>query len=80
MKYTVVIPSKYQCIATGDFISRVFIDNGKRIKYEFKSSIQMPTKVMVIGVARFVVDLYTANFDFEVTGWAYPQNAQEGGY
>ena len=76
--YTVVIPSHYQCVATGDFLSRQYTDNGKRLKYQFTSDIQLPTKVMVIGVAEFVLDMYKSNFDFEVTGWAYPENAKEG--
>lgn len=78
INYTVVIPSHYHCIATGKFVSRQFVDNGKRIKYDFKSDIPLPTKVMVVGVANFIVDLYKANFDFEVTGWVYPENSKEG--
>lgn len=78
IKYTVVAPSHYQCIATGKFVSRQLTGKGERVKYDFESSIQLPTKVMVIGVAKFIVDLYESNLDFEVTGWAYPQNAKEG--
>lgn len=78
IKYTVVVPSGYDCIATGKFISRRPVYDGKKTKYEFATSINLPTKVMVIGVADFVWDLYKSNFDFEVSGWAYPENAKEG--
>lgn len=78
IKYTVVVPSEYDCIATGKFVSRRPVYEGKKTKYEFVTSINLPTKVMVIGVADFVWDLYPSDFDFDVSGWAYPENAKEG--
>ncbi|GAB5418688.1 MAG: M1 family metallopeptidase [Crocinitomicaceae bacterium] len=78
INFSVKVPIQYQCVATGDFISRTRIENGKNWLYSFESSIVLPTKVMVIGVAEFVVDLYESQFDFDITAWSYPQNAKEG--
>lgn len=78
IKYSVVIPLHYQCIATGKFVSRTMVNNGKKMKYDFVTSIDLPTKVMVIGVANFFWDLYKPDPGFDVSAWVYPENKDEG--
>lgn len=78
IKYSVVAPTHYQCIATGTFISRQLVDDGKKMKYDYATSIDLPTKVMVIGVANFFYDLYEPDPGFDVSAWVYPENKEEG--
>ncbi len=78
IKYTVVAPTHYQCIATGTIISRQLVYQGKKMKYEYVTSIDLPTKVMVIGVANFFWDIYKPDPGFDVAAWVYPENKDEG--
>lgn len=78
ISFNVLTPATYQVIATGDFISRKGNDSGEKMRYSYSSKIPLPTKVMVIGVANFMVDLYTSNFDFDVTAWVYPEDKEKG--
>ncbi|MDB3906708.1 M1 family metallopeptidase [Crocinitomicaceae bacterium] len=78
IKYTVVAPVHYQCIATGKFLGRKLVNDGTKMKYDFVTSIDLPTKVMVIGVADFFWDLYKPDPGFDVSAWVYPENKEEG--
>jgi len=51
IEYIVNAPSKYIVVANGNKISNKIIDN--RVIYHYKSSYQLSTKLMVIGVAEF---------------------------
>ncbi|XOV68298.1 MAG: M1 family metallopeptidase [Fluviicola sp.] len=76
--YSVIAPKQYNCIATGKFVSRTFVRNGEKVKFDFTTSINLPTKVMVIGVADFFWDLYKSELGFDVSAWVYPENKKEG--
>ncbi|MCR9173330.1 MAG: M1 family metallopeptidase [bacterium] len=78
MKFSVIAPAHYDCIATGDFISRTFVRNSEKIKFDFATSINLPTKLMVIGVADFFWDIYKPDPGFDVSAWVYPENKKEG--
>lgn len=78
ISYDVIVPAKYQCIATGEFANRTLLGNGQRIRFSYNSDIELPTKVMVIGVANFVVEKYETDLNFDVTAWVYPEDAQKG--
>lgn len=78
IQYSVITPDHYGCIATGDYISKKKVGDGSKLQYDFKTSINLPTKVMVIGVAEFVWDLYKPDPGFDVSVWVYPENREEG--
>lgn len=77
MQFTVIAPKKYDCIATGDLIS---IDKYTRSKniHSYLSNIELPTKVMVIGLAEFNVEILENDHGFILSTWAYSKDSKNG--
>ena len=74
--YTVTAPKHYQCVANGKMIQSQEI-NKTQTKFIFDSDIQLPTKVMVIGLA----ELKFEQMDFPeltVTNAVYPEDKDAG--
>lgn len=76
-EFTVIAPSHYQAIANGRLIEKTNLTN-ERILTHWKETIDIPTKVMVIGVARFATTLAGVVDNIPVETWVYPQNREAG--
>jgi aminopeptidase N len=78
--YEVTAPKNYEVIANGAFISRNEIsDTEARTTYE--SSVLLPTKVMVVGIANFEIKIVPNNdSSIEISSWVYPQNRDKSFY
>ncbi len=77
--FIVTAPAKYQVIANGSLVEETDLKNGLKLTH-WKESEPLPTKVMVIGVARFAVQ-YLKKFDcIPIETWVYPQDREKGFY
>lgn len=76
ISFTAYVPPTFDCIATGV--------PAKPIKmldysiYNYSSNIPLPTKVMVVGIADFAVEVYKSPWDLEVSAWTYPEDSAKG--
>ncbi|KAA3632878.1 MAG: M1 family peptidase [Bacteroidetes bacterium] len=77
VEFLVNAPDHYQVVATGRQIEETNLEGGYKFTH-YKSEVPMPPKVMVIGVARFAVQLAGFSHGTPVTSWVYPQNREEG--
>ena len=75
--FTTLIPKKYECIATGNLISHTELGLGLN-KYVYQSDIELPTKVMVVGIADFSTKEYESDLSFPVSAWVYSKDAENG--
>lgn len=76
LEFTVIAPSHYQVIAngtcTGESISNGFLTS------RWETTVPLPTKLMVIGVAKFARQELASVAGIPVSTWVYPQNKTEG--
>jgi len=79
VEFLVTAPNHYQVIATGVLLEESNI-NDQTVLYHYKSDIQLPSKVMVIGVARFAVQQLAPLNGIPFSSWVYPQNKVAGFY
>jgi len=77
IQFTVIAPSNYKCIATGVLKDAQTFQNGTT-RHTFTSKIQLPTKVMVIGLADFETKQLEHTLNFPVDIWAYKKDAENG--
>ena len=77
--FIVDAPDHYQVVANGVLKEEINI-NDDITRYKWETTVPLPTKVAVIGVARFAVQNVKKIHDIEVSTWVYPQNADEGFY
>lgn len=75
--FTVTAPSYYQVVANGSLKEKTDLENN-RMMYHYGSSVPLPTKVMVIGVARFAVEYLEDVNNIPLSSWVYPENKKEG--
>lgn len=77
-EFTVIAPAAYQVISNGIKISEANLDNGLK-RTQWREEIPQPTKVMVIGVARFAVKVFEDSPpQVPVSAWVYPQDSAKG--
>jgi aminopeptidase N len=79
VEFIVTAPEHYAVVANGEKIEETSLMNGKK-RTHWRSSVILPTKVMVIGAARFAVNLAGSYKGIPVTSWVYPQNREAGFY
>ncbi|MGZ8545071.1 MAG: M1 family metallopeptidase, partial [Flavisolibacter sp.] len=78
--FFVSAPAHYSVISNGVKISEQVLKNGMK-QTHWREVIPQPTKVMVIGVARFAVKQYqNAGSNLPVSAWVYPQDSIKGFY
>ena len=77
VKFNVVAPKHYDCIATGTF-SGCKKYGKKKCKHTYQSDLQLPTKVMVIGLAEFEIEKLKNKFDVDLSIWTYTEDAKNG--
>ena len=72
--FSVQAPAHYQVIANGIFQSTISLSENEK-SWNYFSDIELPTKVMVVGIADFEVKWDKEN---RVSSWVYPENKDEG--
>ncbi|MCE2558627.1 MAG: M1 family metallopeptidase, partial [Acidobacteria bacterium] len=75
--FVVTAPSHYQVVATGAFVEAVDLGDGLR-RTEWRSRAPVATKVMAVGVARFVRHRQAMVDGVPVETWVYPQDRDVG--
>ena len=79
VEWLVTAPNHYQVVGTGSLVERSDLPDGARLTH-WSSTVPIPPKVMVIGVARFAVQQVAVVEGVPVQTWVYPQNRDEGFY
>jgi aminopeptidase N len=79
VEWVVTAPNHYQVIGNGELREHTDLPDGMR-RTHWSSTVPIPTKVMVIGVARFAVEHLATVGGVPVQSWVYPQNRDEGFY
>ena len=75
--WIITAPVKYQVVGNGVLIEESNLQEGLKLTHWFES-VDISTKIMVIGVSRFAVGLSGMMRDIPVQAWVYPQNREEG--
>ena len=79
VEFTIKAPNHYQAIANGYLLEETNLTNNLKL-YHYKSAEPLPTKVMVIGIARFAVQHLGETHNIPVSTWVYPQTKEQGFY
>jgi aminopeptidase N len=80
ISYEVTAPKNYEVIANGAFISRTDI-SAAEARTTYESSVVLPTKVMVVGIANFEIkSVPNSDSSIEISSWVYPQNSEKSFY
>ncbi|MCC8424545.1 M1 family metallopeptidase [Mucilaginibacter sp. UR6-11] len=77
LDFKVTAPDHYQVVANGLKTSEAFLPGHLKVT-RWVETAQLPTKVMVIGVADFAVDHPKDVNDIPVYTYVFPENAQAG--
>jgi aminopeptidase N len=77
--FKITAPSHYQVIANGMQVEETDLNNVNTF-YVWKTNVAIPTKVMVIGIAKFAVEYIGEVQNIPVSSWVYPQNKEAGFY
>ncbi|GAB3548566.1 M1 family metallopeptidase [Spirosoma fluminis] len=75
--FTINAPATYRVISNGKLLSETPQPNGRKLT-RWQESTPIPTKVMVIGAARFAVEEVGAVGGVPVQSWLYPNDSQKG--
>ena len=80
VEFVVTAPEHYQVVANGVQIEETSLGNTFKLTH-WKEDTPISTKVMVIGVADFAVNLAgVVNGNIPIYGWVYPENKDKGFY
>ena len=80
VEFAVTAPEHYQVISNGVQVEESNI-TGNRILTHWREVVPIPTKVMVIGAARFAVKNYVDSSRIHaISAWVYPQDSTKGFY
>lgn len=79
VEFIVEAPSHYQVVANGTLVEETNLPDALT-RHHWKCDVPLPTKVMVIGAARFAVQHIGEVEGTPVSLWVYPQNRVEGFY
>ncbi len=79
VEWLVIAPDHYQVVGTGRIVEQTDMGDGSRLTH-WASTVPIPPKVMVIGVARFAVQHVGVVAGVPVQSWVYPQNRDAGFY
>lgn len=79
-EFFVTAPSHYSVISNGEKIEEKELSPGRKLTH-WKEDVALPTKVMVIGVARFAVKTFDDSPpNLPVSAWVYPKDSTRGFY
>ncbi|HTM94161.1 MAG TPA: M1 family metallopeptidase [Flavisolibacter sp.] len=77
-EFTVTAPSQYKVISNGVKIEEKDLQNGNTVTH-WKEDTPLPTKVMVIGAAKFAVKTFEDSPpNIPVSAWIYQQDSTKG--
>jgi aminopeptidase N len=76
-EFIVTAPEHYTVVATGEKIEESVVGKNQKLTH-WKTAVIVPTKVMVIGVARFAIRYEGKVDNVPLESWVYPQNREEG--
>ncbi|WP_456376136.1 M1 family metallopeptidase [Lutibacter sp.] len=79
VEYIIEAPNYYQTIANGFQVEETNISSTTKL-YHWKTNVPLPTKVMVIGIAKFAVQNIGETHNIPVSTWVYPQTKEQGFY
>ncbi|MEO6069956.1 MAG: M1 family metallopeptidase [Chitinophagaceae bacterium] len=80
VEFTVTAPAHYNVISNGVLIEEKELGYGKK-ETHWKEDNPIPTKIMVIGIARFATKTFKDSpKDIPVSAWVYPQDSTKGFY
>ncbi len=77
VEFIVTAPIHYEVIGNGIKREESNLDNKRKLTH-WRETVDIPTKVMVIGAARFSIQYVDKVDDISVESWVYPQNREEG--
>ncbi len=77
LEFKVFAPDHYQVISNGSLFEKTNLPNHINFTH-WKESVPLPTKLMVIGVARFAVQNSNHYKTTPVSSWVFPQNREAG--
>ncbi|MDP4285718.1 MAG: M1 family metallopeptidase [Bacteroidota bacterium] len=75
--FIVTAPDHYQVIANGILVEESNLPDHLKLTH-WKEDLVLPTKVMVIGVADFAVQLASDINCIPITSWVFPENRDSG--
>ncbi len=75
--FVIIAPEYYQVVASGRQVEESVIDHHRKLTH-WEENIEIPVKVMTIGVARFAVQLSGEVDHIPVSTWVFPQNRIAG--
>lgn len=75
--FRITAPSHYQVIANGVMMERTDLREGKSFTH-YHEEVPLPTKVMVIGLARFSVQNIGETHCIPISSWVYAANREKG--
>jgi aminopeptidase N len=77
-EFIIIAPSKYRVVSNGMLEEETYLPDNKKLTH-WKEDIALPTKVMVIGVAKFTVKKdEDSPQEIPVTSWVYPNDSTKG--
>lgn len=79
VEFIVTAPAHYQVVSNGLQMEETNLSKATT-RTHWKETIPLPTKVMVIGAARFAVARVDSGYHLPVTAWVYPQDREKGFY
>ena len=79
VEWIITAPSHYQVVGNGVLKERTNINDQTTLTH-WKTEVELPTKVMVIGAARFAVQNVAEVYGTQVSSWVYPQDREKGFY
>ncbi|UMB62194.1 M1 family metallopeptidase [Lutibacter sp. A80] len=77
IEYFIKAPNHYQVIANGYQVEETNLTENLK-QYHYKTKVPLPTKVMVIGIAKFAVQNTGITHNIPVSTWVYPQTKAAG--
>ncbi len=77
VEWTVRAPIHYQVIGTGTLREESFLTPGMMLT-RWATNVPIPTKVMVMGAARFAVSHEGEVYGVPISSWVYPQDRDAG--
>jgi len=77
VEFIITAPDHYQVIANGILYEETNLPNRLKLTH-WKEDMVLPTKVMVIGVADFAVQLDSIINCVPITSWVFPENRDSG--
>lgn len=75
--FIVTAPTVYEVIGNGIKVEESYLNAKQKITH-WREEVDIPTKVMVIGAARFAIHLEGNVHNIPIESWVYPQNRLDG--